>query len=950
MEILLPKIEEEILKFWKNNRIFEKTLEKNKGKKRFVFYEGPPFANGLPGIHHLLARAFKDAVVRYKTMQGFLVERKAGWDAHGLPTEMAAEKSLGIKNKREIEADIERFIEECRKNVFTYKQEWEQFTERIGYWLDLKNAYVTCDNEYIESLWSALKRIYEKNLLRQDYRVGPYCPRCGTSISSHEVAQGYKTTKENSIFVKFPLKNEKNTYFLVWTTTPWTLPANTAIAINENIVYIKAKVKDDILILAKDRMSVLPKEHEILGEMTGKNLLNKEYEPLFNFSKPDKKAYFLVPGDFVSTEEGTGLVHIAPAFGEDDMKVCRENNLPIILNVDSEGKFKDEVKDFSGQFVKEADPLIVKNLKERNLLFREEDYTHEYPFCWRCDSPLLYYAKLSWFIEVTKIKKELIKENEKINWIPAYLKDGRFGEWLRELKDWNLSRERYWGTPLPIWECEKCRERICVGSIKELKEKSGISEIKDLHRPYIDKVVLACQCGGKMKRVPEVIDCWFDSGSMPFAQHHIVLGDNDDKNASMIYEKSYPADFICEGIDQTRGWFFTLLVISKILGLESSYKNVAAVGIVLDAKSQKMSKSKGNVVKPLEVADKYGADVARMYFYTVNGIADSKRFDLKDLESLYNRFFNPLINSVKFYELYGNKSEKPFDQKKVSGTLNKWIISRVENLNLEIIKKLDVFDIVSSARLFLDFIDELSNQYIKHSRKVFQNQGETKEKEEASMVLKYVLLKFLKLLAPFTPFLSDNMYRSLNGGKESVHLEDYPVSDKNLIDEKLEEKMARAKEIISLTLQERARLKKTLREPLKELIIGNLAEGLEIEITNIIKGTINVSELKYDPALKEKIKLDDSFSQELKEKWWSREIIRHVQQIRKELNLKPEDKIKVSFSGDKELCDLLKKNKEEIIKEARLQGLEEGESKDLDLSKEVLVDNKNLILIIKKIN
>jgi len=511
MTLDLPKLEKKILKFWKEKKIFEKSLQKTRNKPRFVFFEGPPFANGLPGIHHLLARAFKDIILRYKTMQGFFVERRAGWDTHGLPTEMEAEKKLNIKNKKEIEKlGIEKFINECQNNVFTYKKEWEEFTERIGFWLDFKNAYITCDNDYIESLWWILKQIWDKGLLYQDYKVVPYCPRCGTSLSSHEVAQGYKRVKENSIYVKLKVRGQKNTYLLVWTTTPWTLPGNVAVAINPKFDYTKVKIDSDFLILAKER---LQKGMKVIEEFKGKDLIELEYEPLYNFIKPDKKAYYAVGADFVSFEEGTGIVHLAPAFGEDDMKTGKENNLPVLMTVDEQGKFK--IGNWKGMFVKDADPLIVEDLKKRKLLYKEELYEHDYPFCWRCKTPLLYYAKTSWFINMTQIKKELIKNSEKINWEPEYIKKGRFGEWLREVKDWNLSRERYWGTPLPIWECSKCKKQICIGSVKELQGKS-----KDLHRPFIDKVTFECECGGIMKRVPEVIDCWFDSGSMPFAQWH----------------------------------------------------------------------------------------------------------------------------------------------------------------------------------------------------------------------------------------------------------------------------------------------------------------------------------------------------------------------------------------------------------------------------------------------
>lgn len=522
MPFNLPETENRILDFWKEKNIFKKTLENRKDQKRFVFFEGPPFANGLPGIHHLLARAFKDIILRYKTMQGFLVERKAGWDTHGLPTEMAAEKKLGIKSKKDIEKlGVDKFIEECRNNVFSYKKEWEEFTQRIGFWLDLENAYITCSKEYMESLWWILKEIWKRGLLYEDYKVVPYCPRCGTSLSSHEVAQGYKRVKDPSVYIKLKTKEHDNTYFLAWTTTPWTLPANVALAINPELDYVKVEMNGEFLILAKGRLTVLGGGYAIAEEYKGKDLLGLEYEPLYEFIKSDKKSYYnIVPADFVSLDSGTGIVHIAPAFGEEDMQVAKENDLPIFLTVDEEGRFKQEILYWKGVFVKEADPLIIEELEARNILLKKESYEHDYPFCWRCNTPLLYYAKSSWFIKMTEVKKELIKNAEKINWEPEYIKEGRFGEWLKEVKDWNLSRERYWGTPLPVWRCSKCKEIKVVGFAKELEESSGI-KLDDLHKPGIDRVVIECpKCGKEMKRVPEVIDCWFDSGSMPFAQWH----------------------------------------------------------------------------------------------------------------------------------------------------------------------------------------------------------------------------------------------------------------------------------------------------------------------------------------------------------------------------------------------------------------------------------------------
>lgn len=944
MELNLSKKEEEILDFWEKNKIFEKSLEKTKGKPKFVFYEGPPFANGLPGIHHLLVRAFKDVVLRYKTMRGFFVKRKAGWDTHGLPTEMSAEKKLKINSKKEIEKDIGGFINECKNNIFLYKKEWEEFTRRIGYWLDLKDPYITCSDEYIETLWWVLKQIWKKGLLFQDYKVVPYCPRCGTSLSSHEVAQGYKTVREDSVCVKFPVKKEKNTYFLVWTTTPWTLPGNVAIAVNPELSYLKIKKGKEYLYLAKERLSATVNEYdEISEEIKGKDLIGKEYEPIFNFTKPDKRAHYLVAGDFVSTQDGTGMVHIAPAFGEDDMTVGQKNNLPIILNVDEEGKFKKEVKPWAGKFVKEADLLIMKELQERNILFKEESYEHEYPFCWRCDSPLLYYAKQSWFIKTTAIKDRLIENNKKINWVPEYLKEGRFGEWLKDIKDWNLSRERYWGTPLPVWQCEKCDKNICIGSIKELEEKKDpSSEIKNLHRPQIDEVVLKCECGGKMKRVKEVIDCWFDSGAMPFAQSHYPF-----ENREFIDKKElFPADFICEGVDQTRGWFYTLLTISTFLGFESPYKNVVSTGLVLDGKGKKMSKSKGNVVVPSDIIEKYGADVARFYFYTVNSVGDPKKFDFNDIQSLYRRFFDTLANSRKFFGIYAQKGFEPEKDFKTDNLLDQWILSSLESLNLKITEKLDNYDIVGAARLFEEFVDDLSNWYIRRSRKRLQKPESDKEKKEASQTLYWVLLKLSLLMAPFTPFSAESAYQELNGGKESVHLEDYPLPKKDFIDEKLEEKMKKTREIIASALAERAKSGIKVRQPLKGLIITDSDLKKEPELLNLIKEEVNVKKIGFGEVLR----LDTEISSELKEEGVIREIIHNIQEMRKKAGLKPEDEILVGYSGDPGLEKFLDKNKKSILKEARIKNMNKGKEESFSAEKIIKVENKDLLLTIKKIN
>jgi len=1001
-----PKTEEKILKFWKEKKIFEKSLKKTKKGKRFVFFEGPPFANGLPGIHHLLSRAFKDVILRYKTMQGFFVERKAGWDTHGLPTEMEAEKKLGIKSKKDIEKiGIKKFIETCQNSVFTYKKEWEEFTERIGFWLDLKNAYITCSNGYIESLWWILKKVWQKGLLYQDYKVVPYCPRCGTSLSSHEVAQGYKKITEESITVKFELADEPGIYILVWTTTPWTLPGNVALAVNPAIVYVKFSLKnypgisDGIYITSKKDFDNYKKEIEkakskkgagveILEQTKGKDLIGKKYKPLY----PNRAPYKIIGADFVSNKEGTGVVHIAPAFGEDDMKAGKENNLPVLTTVDEQGRMLTKDYPWNGKFIKEADPLITQDLKNRDLIFHTEDYEHDYPFCWRCDSPLLYYAKTSWFIKMSSLRKKLLENNKKINWIPNYLKAGRFGEWLREIKDWNLSRERFWGTPLPIWKCQigksqkskvksqkYCDNIKVIESIKELEKLSG-KKIKDLHRPYIDEITFKCEkCGGQMKRIPEVADCWFDSGSMPYAQWHypfdpdIISSQSSDnyvarnKELSIPLPKNFPADFICEGIDQTRGWFYTLLAVSTLLELEPAYKNVISHGIVLDAKAQKMSKSKGNIVLPKDVIDKWGADCARFYFYTINSVGEPKRFDIKDVQEISRRFFGTLWNCWIFFSTYTpleingfqqkrreNKpltgySDKSFKPKKgfeSKSLLDCWIISRFHNLCKQVIEDLDRYYVVEAARLFEDFVDDLSNWYIRRSRRRFQKSENNKEKEGACQTLYYVLLNLSKLIAPFTPFISEEIYQGLKT-KDSVHLCDYPKPNKKLINKELEERMKQVREIVTIGLAHRSEAGIKVRQPLSMLKIPMAKSQIPNEMLELIKEEVNVKKIIGG----KKIELNTKITPKLKEEGIIREVIRNIQTMRKRAGYIPKDRILVQVSCNPDLEKIIKKNKNLILKETRADKFEFGKKSKQKpaIEQEFKIDQQKLWIAIKKI-
>jgi isoleucyl-tRNA synthetase len=1113
MDLNFPQLEEKILEKWKADKTFEKSISQR--KKPFVFFEGPPTANGHPGIHHVLARTFKDVVCRYKTMRGFKVVRKAGWDTHGLPVELQIEKKLGLQNKKDIEKyGMAEFNKQCKESVWLYKEEWERLTERMGYWLDLKNPYITYENKYMESVWWIIKQIHQKGLLYQGHKVIPYCPRCGTALSSHEVAQGYKNVKENSIYIKFLIKGQTNIYLLAWTTTPWTLPANVALAIGKSIKYKKVRDKksNEVYILAEKLIEkVLSFEDiEVVEDIKAGDLIGLEYEPLFSFSKLDKKAYFVVAGDFISTQEGTGIVHIAPAFGEDDMRVGKENDLPVILNVNEEGKFKEEVKPWAGKFVKGADSLIIEELKQRNVLFKEELHEHEYPFCWRCASPLIYYAKESWFVNMQKVKKDLIANNQKINWFPAHLKDGRFGEWLREVKDWAISRERYWGTPLPVWQCEKCGQQEIIGSQKELldqcfsknnyfvmrhgdsmRQKTGKTacwpektpcplteqgereaeetaktlknkkinliissdlsrtkqtsqivaratgaevifdsrlrefnvgefnnkepkeaweyiekngnklstkvlggeslvdlaqrvqdflreinqqyqgkniliishelpislmeglcagqtlkeilewrrnfkekrintgklrklEFKNLpydeqmeinfHRPFIDEVKFICpKCQSQMTRVPELLDVWFDSGSMPFSQYHWPFDQKSSKKP-----EQFPADYICEAIDQTRGWFYTLLSISTLLGFGAPYKNVISVGHVLDEKGEKMSKSKGNIVDPWQLFEKYGADAVRWYFYTINQPGEVKLFTEKDIDSTLKKFVLTLWNSFVFFETYGLKKKN----QKSNNILDKWIISKFSELVANVTQQLDEYNITGAARAIESFtIEDLSQWYIRRSRRRFQKPENEKELAEASATLGFVLSGLAKLIAPFIPFLSEHINEQL-GNQKSVHLEDWPKVAKPSINKELNLEMIKVREIVALALAERAKVGIKVRQPLSQLKIkqGELVKGL----LELIKEEVNVKEVVFDSKMGKEIELDIKITPKLKEEGTIREVVRQIQEMRKKAGLQPKDRISILYEGNDNLKQIIDRNKEGILKETKAESFKSG--------------------------
>lgn len=848
-------MEKEILEFWKKNGIFEKTEEMSAGRKNFTLFDGPPTANGKPHIGHVITRVMKDLIPRYKTMKGYRVLRKAGWDTHGLPVEIEVEKKLGISGKPQIEDyGVEKFIKKCKDSVFTYADEWKQMTERVGYWTDMDNPYVTYHNDYIESVWWALKQIWDKGLLYKGYKVVPYCPRCGTALSSHEVAQGYKDVEETSIYVKFKLKDEENTYLLVWTTTPWTLPSNVALAVNSGADYVKVELDGQYLILAQSRLPVIGAEADVVDTFKGEKLVYKEYEPLYGFAKPDKKAYYVAAGDFVTLTEGSGIVHIAPAFGEDDFNLGKKYDLPLVQLVDTQGRFKDEVEPWKGMFVKDADKSIIKELKGRGLLFKSERHSHSYPFCWRCDTPLLYYARDTWFIRTTAVKDKLLKNNETVNWIPDNIKHGRFGNFLENVIDWGISRERYWGTPLNIWTCE-CGHRECIGSIRELKQKGiGVPDDIELHKPYIDRVKLRCpECGREMNRVSEVIDCWFDSGSMPFAQWHYPF-ENRDK-----FEENFPAQFISEAIDQTRGWFYTLMVISTILFDRAPFENCLVLGHVQDKNGLKMSKHKGNVIDPWTVLNKEGADATRWYFYASSAPWLPSRFYEDAVQEYQRKFMGTLWNVYAFYVLYADIDDfNPLDYgSRASGNvMDRWITSKLNSIIKTVDSYMEDYKITEAARAMTGFVDELSNWYVRRNRSRFWKSDMTEDKIDAYLTLYNVLVEFSLLAAPFVPFITEAVYQNIvRGVREdtplSIHLCSYPQADGSLIDKKLEGEMDLAYRIVQLGRAARNDANIKNRQPLSNMIVNFKRLGLPEYYTDIIKDELNIKGLEFSDDVEE---------------------------------------------------------------------------------------------------
>jgi isoleucyl-tRNA synthetase len=982
-----PERESEVLKFWEQNEIFKKTLEKLAPRGSFVFFEGPPTANGRPGIHHAESRAFKDCIPRFKTMQGYKVVRKAGWDTHGLPVELEVEKQLGFTGKAQIEEyGIAAFNEKCKESVWQYQKDWEEFTKRLGYWVDLEDAYVTYKPEYVESLWWVVKQIWDRGLLYKDYRVTPHCPRCGTSLSSHELSQGYKDVKDLSVTAKFKIVGTDNEYFLAWTTTPWTLPGNVALAVGKDITYVKvrkfvldqgvehisdgadfpkASGHDESYWLAKDRLAEVVKDGgEILEEVKGEALVGKQYEPLYPFmaslvtgenkQRLESAAYRVHPASFVTTEDGTGIVHTAVMYGADDFDLGQQVGLPKHHLVNLDGTFVEGTDFLAGRFVADEEVAvdIIKDLAHRGLLFAKAKYEHSYPHCWRCKTKVIYYAKDSWYIRMSELRDELLEENAKIHWEPDHIRDGRFGEWLREVKDWAFSRERYWGTPLPVWECSSCEHKMCIGSFEELfshvssraerptgaesRDPSarpsgsvGMTQPKDFdpHRPYVDDIELACEkCGGVTRRVPDVCDVWFDSGCMPYAQWHYPFENKELVDSG----EAYPADYISEAIDQTRGWFYTLLAVSTLLGRERPFKNVICLGHVLDAEGKKMSKSLGNIVKPMEMIDKHGADAVRWYMYTINQPGESKRFDEKALGDMVRKNFTILMNVAAFYEMFSSSSLSDVQRHQVTQghVLDRWILARLNKLIADTTSRLEKYIITETVRDLGAFIDDLSTWYVRRSRERFKSTTHLQshfngtsdgaeapmnsDKEAALATLRESLLTLSKLMAPFAPFLAETLYKQVGGGLESVHLEDWPVADHVLIDEKVLEEMGRTRSIVSKALERRADAGINVRQVLGGMTVTVPTGEFAPEYQELVMDEVNVKSVEVKKG-EYAVELDLTLTPALVREGTVREIIRRVNDLRKQTGLTIEDRIELYVAGPEEVMLAVKEHEATLV-------------------------------------
>jgi len=861
-------MEKNVGNLWKEKNIIKKNFDMNKGKKYFVFYDGPPTANGMPHVGHIETRVMKDIIPRYKVMKGYYVPRKAGWDTHGLPVELEIEKKLGISGKEQIEEyGVEKFVKECKESVFKYVGEWEKMTNKVGFWLDMENPYVTYHNNYIESVWWALKELWKKGLLYEGHKVMPYCPRCGTALSSHEVAQGYKDVKDLTCIAKFKVLDKENTYILAWTTTPWTLPSNLALCVNKSYTYAEFKVnigteeepKLENYILAKDLAPTVlkDKQYELVKEFKGEELLGTKYEQLMPFCKPEGKAFVVLHGDYVTLEDGTGIVHLAPAYGEDDSLVCKQNDIAFVNLVDKSGKFVPEVEPWAGRFVRDCNEDICKWLADNNKLFSKEKHLHSYPHCWRCDTPLLYYPKESWFVKMSALRNELVDNNNKVGWYPDTIRTGRFGKFLENVIDWGISRDRYWGTPLPVWKCE-CGNLECIGSIEELKEKAvDCPEEIELHKPYIDNVHLKCsKCGKEMTRFKEVIDCWFDSGSMPYAQHHYPFENKEE------FEKQFPAGFISEAVDQTRGWFYTLTALGTALFGRTPFENCIVLGHVLDEKGQKMSKSKKNGVDPLVLLDTVGADATRWHFYTAAAPWLPKRLGIKSVQETQRGFLATLWNVYSFYVLYAEIDKfNPLDYKNFvsDNIMDRWIISKLNTLIKEVDEKIDKYDITSAAIQIGEFTDSLSNWYVRRNRERFWGTSLTDDKIGAYVTLYEVLVKLIKVSAPFVPFMTEEIYQNLvvnldKNAEESIHLCLWPEFDESKVDKKLEQEMDLAYLIVKLGRSARNSVNIKNRQPLSEMRIS--VKDLPEYYSDIVKDELNVKKVELGADMKEYVSFE----------------------------------------------------------------------------------------------
>ena len=913
----LPDLEREILALWSQECTFERSLAERRDGPRFTFYEGPPTANARPGVHHVLARAFKDLVTRYRTMKGYYVERKAGWDTHGLPVELEIERELGISGKQQIEEfGVARFNELCRASVYEYVEEWRQMSDRMAFWQDYDHAYWTLTSDYMQSEWWALRQLWDRGLIFKGFRVAPYCPRCQTPLSSHELSLGYEDDVEDpSIYVRFPLLDEPGTSILAWTTTPWTLPGNVALAVAPEIPYAKVRVRRDAsepekgasepvteqVILAEARLSVLGRPYEVLERLPGSALVGRHYEPPYRVLPPESgDVWVVVDADFVSVEDGTGVVHTSASYGVDDLRLAQEKGLPVRHTVDLQGRFVDAVEKFSGQLVKDADPNIVADLRQRGLLYRAETTRHTYPFCWRCGTPLLYYALDAWYLRTTAFRDQLIQNNLATSWRPAHIRTGRMGDWLEHLVDWQFSRTRYWGTPLPIWVCDDCGEQRCVGSAEEL----GLASDADLHRPFIDGVTLSCACGGSMHRVPEVLDAWFDSGAMPFAQRGYP------RQGVQEFERSFPADFICEALDQTRGWFYSLLAEGTMLFGQNAYRNVICLGLILDEQGQKMSKSKGNALSPWDVFDRFGADALR-WLYFVSPVGESFRLGPTLLQEVVRGFLLTLWNVYSFFVNYANLDDfSPGERAPVPlvrrSVLDRWLLSRLDLLVETVDQSLERYDVNAAARPVATFVQDLSNWYVRRSRRRFWKSADDEDKLAAHQTLFETLLTLSRLLGPFTPLVSDAMHRNLAG--TSVHLADFPVAPAGRRNPGLEREMAEARQAVAVGLAARDAAHLRVRQPLRAV---TLTRQLDPAVAAIVAEELNVKEVRFGDGFQ----LDTELDRELRLEGLARDLIRQVQQLRKQKGLRIEDRIHLYWDGNGDWPDVLAQWQETIAGE-----------------------------------